>query len=335
MARRAGSKPTPLAGGPVAASPDPPASLTFEIDLPPELAEPDAPVVETPPAPAPAPAVVPAPSPAPAPEPVTFTIAPPKPGSALAQLEQARQVYQEELAKARATRTAPGPSADFAFEDQTDYDKLGTITEGWKAGGTKLGQQLLQRFNTQLSAALGEVKLENALTRFRLSDSLWTRFQPDYQETITKAGLLERIAVDEAGKPKHPDKYDALLWQMLLLHPDPGQYAYTLGKDILDQRTAAQATAGGGNGATLTPADLERAREEGRREADAARIKGLEAAASRPVGIAGIPAGSGVRRTISMGDIPTMSDSQKAWIQEHHPDVWSAYKRSLFGLSPS
>ena len=80
--------------------------------------------------------------------------------------------------------------------------------------------------------------------------------------------------------------------------------------------------------------DLERAREEGRREADAARIKGLEAAASRPVGIAGIPAGSGVRRTISMADIPTMSDSQKAWIQEHHPDVWSAYKRSLFGLAP-
>ena len=326
--------PVTPAPGTLAGGTEPDGAQTFEIELPPELAHgdlaPPVPVVEPGPGAPVAPVVPVVPPP---PEPITF-VATPKPGSALANLEAARRVYAEELARARATQRPADKPTDFDFHDETDYDKLGTITEGWKTGGKKLGQQLVQRFKTDLSAALAEVKYENALARFRLSDSLWSRLKPDYQETVTKAGLLDKIAVDETGKPKHPDKYDPLLWQMLLLHPDPGQYAYSLAKELLEQGQAAQTQAGGGNGAALTTADLERAREEGRREADAERIRGLEAAASRPVGIAGIPTGSGVRRTISLTDIGAMSDAQQAWIQEHYPERWDAYKRSLFGLSP-
>lgn len=310
-----------------ASDPLPPLAGTFDVEFPPELVQEE---TER--------AVVLAPAPvapvAPIVESVRVGVAA-KPGSALASLEEARRIYQEEVAKARATADAAGrPPDEFQFRhDGTDYDQLPTITEGFTAGATKLGRQLTERFKAELSAALQTVSYQNAVARFRLSDSLWTKLQPDYAETVKQAGLVEKIAVDEGGQPKHPDKYDGLLWQLLLLHPDPGQYAYGLAQEMLAQGVAAQASAGGGNGA-VTRADVERAREEGRRGAEATRIHDLERAELRPVGIAGIPAAAGVRRTISLTDIGAMSDAQQTWIQEHHPKHWEDYKRSLFHLSP-
>ena len=306
---------------PLTAAPD---ATTFELEnLPPELfpAGDAEPVSQPPVVVAPPPLVVPPSSP---PSPVAET--PPAPGSLLGFLAEARRKYVDTLERlrteeaAKQTKTAPV----FEFQDANDFDALPSLNTALKTGGTALGKAILAQVHGLLDDRLAQSSHENRVARLRLSDMLWTRFQPDYKDTIKAAGLDKAIAVDPTGRPLHPEQYDPVFHQMLLYHADPGQYAYDLGKEILTGHANARAAPGNGRGTSVTEA----AKEAGKQAA----LTELETAAARPRGIAGLMPSGRTPRTLTLDDISTLNDAQKNWIRKNRPDIWEQRRLRASGL---
>ena len=296
------------------------------------------------------PAVVPAPAPPVAPAPVAVQPTPPvapapapayAPDSALGTLMAARQVYEEHLRRTQEAEAGKGTAPAWAYEDPEDYDnttQYPTLKSIWQKGGARLGERVVKHVEERVAKEIGAVRHEFAVRNLLRSDAFYTRTIPDYASKIQASGLLYYISNPKTGRPNSPAHYDPVLDQLLLQHPDPGQYAYELAGDILAGRTTPApgsatpvSVPAGGNGGNAPPAapGVSRARA-----AFAAEAAALEGAANRPQGIVGLPAARPGTRTLTSADIAAMSDADQTWLQKNRPDIWMAHKRQVFGLSP-
>lgn len=226
-------------------------------------------------------------------------------GALRQQRERGRSLLSKlEAEKARAA-TSERQTAEAKRRAEAEKDLEGLDDkESLKEAAPQLGDYLTKRHIDPVFSKL-------RMGQLRLSQKMARKEYKDYDKVLEDSGIAEAIEIGEDGKAKDP-----VMWRELIVESeDPAEDAYQLGLAILKERNGG--TAREERAADEEIDDLnERSggRAEGRREV----IERVTRAASRPIGIGGLPtAPAREKRQITRKDIDNMSDEEYDRLPQH------------------